>query len=72
MKTPNPKPRTLWIGLATAGALAAGGLLESIHTRRIARDPENEALKTTPKGRPRSRGMQRSRNAELSPLVSRR
>src|SRR6516162_3213839 len=54
MKTPHPKKRTLWIGLGTAGALAAGGLLESVHTRRIARDPENEALETTPKGRPQS------------------
>ena len=54
MTTPHPKQRTLWIGLGTAVALAAAGLLESVHTRRIARDPENEALETTPKGRPQS------------------
>jgi pimeloyl-ACP methyl ester carboxylesterase len=54
VKRPHPTPRTLWIGLGTAGALAAGGLLEAVHSRRIARDPENEALETTPHGRPQS------------------
>jgi pimeloyl-ACP methyl ester carboxylesterase len=54
MKRPNPKQRGLWIGLGTAGALAAGGLLQAVNARRIARDPENEALEATPQGRPQS------------------
>ena len=54
MKRPHPEHPALWIALGTAGALAAGGLLEAAHTRRIARDPENEVLETTPQGRPQS------------------
>ncbi len=54
MKRHDAKQRALRIGLGTAGALAAGGLLQAVHTRRIARDPENEALETTPHGRPQS------------------
>lgn len=47
-------PRALWVGFGVAGALAAGGVLEAVHARRIARDPENEALESTPQGRPQS------------------
>jgi pimeloyl-ACP methyl ester carboxylesterase len=54
MKRQDAKKRALQIGLGTAGALAAGGLLQTAHTRRIARDPENEALETTPQGRAQS------------------
>jgi pimeloyl-ACP methyl ester carboxylesterase len=52
MKRPDPHNRALWLGLGTA--LAAGGMLEAAHARRIARDPENQALDTVPQGRPQS------------------
>jgi pimeloyl-ACP methyl ester carboxylesterase len=56
MKLPslaNPKRnRALWAGVGTAGALAAGGVLQVAHMRRIARDPEKDALEDPPKGRP--------------------
>lgn len=44
-----------WLSLALggAGALAAGGLLQARHMRRIASDPEREALGETPRGRVR-------------------
>jgi Serine aminopeptidase, S33 len=45
------RDRWLWAGLGTAGALAASGVLEATHVRRIARDPEKDALEHTPKGR---------------------
>ena len=59
MKRHDAKQRALWIGLGTAGALAAGGLLQAVHTRRIARDPENEALETTPRRPPAERPLGR-------------
>jgi pimeloyl-ACP methyl ester carboxylesterase len=43
--------RALWAAAGTAGALAAGGVLQTAHMRRIARDPEREALDKTPRGR---------------------
>jgi pimeloyl-ACP methyl ester carboxylesterase len=46
--------RALLTAAATAGAIAAGGAVEALHMRRIARDPENEALEHPPKGRTRS------------------
>jgi pimeloyl-ACP methyl ester carboxylesterase len=51
--------RWLWAGIGTAGALAASGLLQAEHMRRIARDPEKEALDEVPQGRP-----QRVRSAD--------
>jgi pimeloyl-ACP methyl ester carboxylesterase len=45
--------RWLWAAVGGAGALAASGAVEVEHMRRIARDPEREALENTPKGRPR-------------------
>ena len=51
--------RWLWAGIGTAGALAASGVLQAEHMRRIARDPEREALEHAPKGRP-----QRVRSAD--------
>ena len=42
-----------WAGIGTAAALAAGGVLQVEHMRRIARDPEREVLENTPKGRAR-------------------
>ncbi len=41
--------RWLWAGV---GALAASGLAQTAHMRRIAHDPEHEALSTPPEGRP--------------------
>jgi len=43
--------RLLWAGVGTATALAAGGLIETAHWRRIARDPERELLNSPPEGR---------------------
>ena len=43
--------RWLWVGLGTATALAAGGLIETAHWRTIARDPERELLTSPPEGR---------------------
>lgn len=45
--------RWLWAGVGTAAALAAGGLIETAHMRRITRDPEKEVLDDPPKGRER-------------------
>ena len=47
----NDHRRGVWLGLGTAGALAAGGLLQAAHMRRVARDPEKEALDAIPEGR---------------------
>ena len=49
--TANDRDRWLWAAAGTAGALAASGLLQAAHMRRIARDPEKEALDETPQGR---------------------
>jgi pimeloyl-ACP methyl ester carboxylesterase len=46
--------RAFWTGVGTAGALAAGGLLQVHHMRQIARDPEKEELDEPPKGRAQS------------------
>jgi predicted alpha/beta-fold hydrolase len=46
--------RALWAGLGAAGTLATAGLLQAAHSRRIARDPENEVLDSVPKGRAQS------------------
>jgi pimeloyl-ACP methyl ester carboxylesterase len=43
--------RWLWAGLGTAAALAAGGLIETAHIRRLARDPERKLLDSPPEGR---------------------
>ncbi len=55
MKLPKPTgtepDRWLWAGLGTAGVLAVGGVAQVAHMRRIARDPENEALDVAPAGR---------------------
>jgi pimeloyl-ACP methyl ester carboxylesterase len=63
MKLPSlPGPardRRLWVGAGGLGALAAGGLLQAAHMRRIARDPEKQALDTPVNGRP-----QRVRSAD--------
>jgi pimeloyl-ACP methyl ester carboxylesterase len=45
--------RWIWAGLGGLGALAASGLLQAGHMRRIARDPGREALAEPPKGRAR-------------------
>ncbi|HKO28017.1 MAG TPA: alpha/beta hydrolase [Solirubrobacteraceae bacterium] len=52
--TGRDRDRWLWAGIGTVGALAASGALEAAHMRRIARDPENEALDAIPRGRRRS------------------
>jgi len=44
--------RALWTAAGAAGALAAGGILEAAHMRRIARHPERQALEQPLKGRP--------------------
>jgi pimeloyl-ACP methyl ester carboxylesterase len=49
--TGTDRDRWLWAGIGTAGALAASGALQLAHMRRIASDPEKEALDETPKGR---------------------
>ncbi len=41
----------LWAAIGTAGTLAASGALEAAHMRRIARDPERQALDEIPRGR---------------------
>jgi pimeloyl-ACP methyl ester carboxylesterase len=51
--TGNDHGRWLWAGIGAAGALAASGLAEAQHMRRIARDPERDALEHPPTGRPR-------------------
>jgi pimeloyl-ACP methyl ester carboxylesterase len=43
--------RLLWAGLGTAVALAAGGLIETAHIRRLSRDPERKLLDSPPEGR---------------------
>jgi len=43
--------RWLWAGLGTAAALAAGGLIETAHMRRLSRDPERKLLDSPPEGR---------------------
>ncbi|HTU87778.1 MAG TPA: alpha/beta fold hydrolase [Solirubrobacteraceae bacterium] len=43
--------RALWTAAGTAGALAAGGVLQAGHMRRIAHDPEKEELEHAPTGR---------------------
>ena len=43
--------RLLWAALGTVTALAAGGLIETAHWRKIARDPERELLSSPPEGR---------------------
>ncbi|MBV8219668.1 MAG: alpha/beta fold hydrolase [Solirubrobacterales bacterium] len=42
--------RWLWAGLGTAAALAAGGLIETAHMRRLSRDPERKLLDSPPEG----------------------
>jgi pimeloyl-ACP methyl ester carboxylesterase len=63
--TGNDHGRWLWAGIGAVGALAASGLAEAEHMRRIARDPEREALENTPKGRP-----QRVRSADGTVLYA--
>ena len=46
--------RAFWAGVGTAGALAATAGLQAAHMRRIARDPEKEALEEMPRGRTQS------------------
>jgi pimeloyl-ACP methyl ester carboxylesterase len=48
------RDRWLWAAAGTAGALAATAALEAAHMRRIAHDPQKEALEETPHGRARS------------------
>lgn len=43
--------RWLWAGVGAAGALAAGGLAQTVHMRRIGHDPEADALAQPPQGR---------------------
>jgi len=49
--TDRERRRALWTAAGAAGALAAGGILESAHTRRIARDPERKTLEGPLTGR---------------------
>jgi pimeloyl-ACP methyl ester carboxylesterase len=51
LPTGTNRDRWLWAAAGTAGVLAAGGLLETAHMRRIARDPETAYLDSTPQGR---------------------
>jgi pimeloyl-ACP methyl ester carboxylesterase len=51
--------RALWTAAGAAGALAAGGILEAGHKRRIARDPERQELERTLAGH-----VQRVRSAD--------
>ncbi|HEX4280444.1 MAG TPA: alpha/beta hydrolase [Solirubrobacteraceae bacterium] len=46
--------RWLWAGVGTAAALAAGGLVETAHIRRLSRDPERKLLDSPPEGRART------------------
>jgi pimeloyl-ACP methyl ester carboxylesterase len=55
--------RWLLAGLGTAGTLAAGGVLQVAHMRRIERDPERAALDHPPSGR-----AQRVRSADGTEL----
>ena len=48
------RDRWLWAAAGTAGLLAASGLLERAHMRRIARDPERQVLDDPPRGRVRN------------------
>jgi pimeloyl-ACP methyl ester carboxylesterase len=43
--------RWIWAGV---GTLAASGLAQTAHMRRISHDPEHDALRTPPEGRPHS------------------
>jgi pimeloyl-ACP methyl ester carboxylesterase len=52
--TGTDRDRWLWAAAGAAGALAASGLAEAGHMRRIARDPEKEFLNDPPHGRPRT------------------
>jgi pimeloyl-ACP methyl ester carboxylesterase len=58
VKFPSPTAkhhsRAFWAGVGTAGALAATAGLQAAHMRRIARDPEKEALEEIPRGRTQS------------------
>jgi pimeloyl-ACP methyl ester carboxylesterase len=58
VKLPSPNTnrhsRAFWAAVGTAGALAATGAIEAAHMRRVARDPEKEALDEIPQGRTRS------------------
>jgi pimeloyl-ACP methyl ester carboxylesterase len=49
--TGTDRNRWLWAGLGTAGALAASAALEAAHMRRIAHDPQRDALEEIPQGR---------------------
>jgi pimeloyl-ACP methyl ester carboxylesterase len=51
--TGTDRNRWLWAAAGTAGTLAASGALQAAHARRIARDPEQDALETIPEGRAR-------------------
>jgi len=51
--TGTDRDRWLWPGLGAAGMLTAGAITQAVLARRIARDPEKEALETTPHGRVR-------------------
>jgi len=44
--------RWLWAGLGL-GALAAGGVMQAVHVRRISHDPEHDPLAEPPEGRVR-------------------
>jgi pimeloyl-ACP methyl ester carboxylesterase len=51
LPTGTTRDRLLWAATGTAGLLAAGGMVETAHMRRIARDPESAYLDETPRGR---------------------
>jgi pimeloyl-ACP methyl ester carboxylesterase len=46
------RDRWLWAGLGL-GALAAGGVMQAVHARRISHDPEHDPLGAPPEGRVR-------------------
>lgn len=52
--TGRDRDRWFWAAAGAVGTLAASAALETAHMRRIARDPEREALDETPKGRART------------------